>query len=80
MEGWIIIGFALNLDATDLTLGQPSVHGGARKARELTRELQVRQAACEEVVNRADGYAQARGKLLLVLVVPHWRLTTVGNR
>jgi hypothetical protein len=65
--------------ATDLPFGQPFVHDSARKTGEPAGELQMRQTAREEVVNRADGHPQARGELPFVFVVRRLRLARAGN-
>lgn len=64
--------------AADLAFGKPLVHDGARKSGQFPGEFYVRQAARQQIVNRAEGHAEAGGELPLVFVFWRWRLARAG--
>ncbi len=78
-EGFESLAARLRSSAADLAFGEPFVNGGAGKSRQSAGQFQVRQAAHQEVVNRADRNAEAGGELLLVFVVRRWRLACAGD-
>ena len=55
--------------ATNFLTRKPFVNCSAWKAGEFASQFQVRQPSHQEIVNRADRHAEARGELLFVFVL-----------
>jgi hypothetical protein len=62
-----------------LAFGQPLLHGCAWKPGEFPGEFYVGQAARQQIINRADGHAEARGELPFVFVFPRLRLARASS-
>jgi hypothetical protein len=54
--------------AADLAFGQPLVNGSTGESGKSAGQFYVRQAACEKIINRANGHTEARGELPFVFV------------